>query len=509
MRRTPALVAGIVSLLGCAEARLACPQRGGAPWLDLSTEHFLVHTDLSAEQARASIATLEQIHASLHQAAWQGTPAPRVRLEIVLLRSLGELNQFMPRAVEGVTWSDQGGKQLIIAQAGQASALYTVRGGDRILKVNRAVRPDVTLAHEIAHALNNSFFRRQPLWLAEGMAEYLETVTYDAGSRRSTIGEPPGMLMARFNRRDRRPKPGILLADRRVVRTTDEVRAFYADSWALVHWLLNRRPAEFNRFQQRLRQGEDPDAAWDAEIGARGADLDDAVAGYLDEILRNGGEYHLFSVEVPVWDGQVRSAPMSDGEVHALWARVLRASPAAVPAARIGAEVEEALRQDPLSPAVLEVALPELPADERLQRARAAVAAHPDDWRAHALLADALESLPDRAAALEQAIARGPQSFELLRALSRVRAAQGRGDEAVELAMRALSLGGVNPVSLIVLSTGLAVSGNCPEAVRVLRRALDFADHGASQQALQQLRERAALLEQGDCGTSDSMTSKN
>jgi len=45
--------------------------------------------------------------------------------------------------------------------------------------------------------------------------------------------------------------------------------------------------------------------------------------------------------------------------------------------------------------------------------------------------------------------------------------------------------------------------------VRVLRRALDFADHGASQEALQQLRERASLLEQGGCGTPDSMTSKN
>ena len=73
------------------------------------------------------------------------------------------------------------------------------------------------------------------------VAQFLETVSYDASTQRGTIGEPPRTLVAYFLRTKRRPNASTLLAGRRLVLTDEGGIAFYADSWALVHYMLNKR----------------------------------------------------------------------------------------------------------------------------------------------------------------------------------------------------------------------------------------------------------------------------
>jgi hypothetical protein len=495
------LSVGIVAALalgGCASARLACPERGGPSWLELRTQHFVLRTDLPSDEARRWMAQMEQTRASLLQAAWHGAAPPAGRIDVVLFRDLGELHDFAPLQAEGVALWDFFGNHLLVAQGGQRHETASVRAGQGIYKVNRVIRPEVTLAHEIAHALNNAFLFRQPRWLAEGLAKFLETVAYDAATGKATIGEPPEVLAAHVTRRDVRLNPSTLLAGREVVlENSVSTISFYADSWALVHWLLNNRAEQFNRYQARLRRGEDPDAAW-AEIGVRGSDLDNQVHDYFGKSVERAGQYHTYSVDVPAWSGEIESRAVSDADVHALWAQLLRGLQPDDGRERLAAEVAEGVRLDPRSPAVVSASFPDLSGADRLTRARGAVSAHPDDWRAYALLARSSQSLDDRAAALEEAMAHALREAGPARALALVRAEQGRGKDAVALARRAMVLGGVTPQALFALSAGLRADGQCAEAALVARRALDFSSHEPPKKVREQLLELADHIER-DC----------
>jgi len=493
-------VVGLVAT-GCAgrQTTIACPEHGGAPWTTLRTEHFLVRTDLETAEARRWTVTLEQIRASLLEAAWHGAPVPPGRLEVVLFRSVDERVQFLTPSADAITYSNLAGDQLVVAQAGDTSRSENVSYEGYSFFVARRLRPEVSLAHEIAHALNDQFLRRQPRWLAEGLAQVLETVTFDVSTQTATLGVPPSYPVLWF-RGKRTPNAASLVAGRPLRLDGEAGMAYYADSWALVLWLLNQRGTPFNRYQGRLREGEDPDEAWTAEIGMRGDELEAEVRGYLASLINGSGTYKTYSVPVPVWSGAVQRTTMSDAEVHALWARLLSyLAPSPKVKARLAAEIAEAVRLEPLNPAVLEVSLPDLPRVERATRARAVVAAHPNDWRAHFILGQALEDLPERAAELERAIALDPHAVQTVRWLAIVRSAQGRGDEAVELAVRALDLGGVNPASLAALGDALAASGKCPEAIRVLRRAMDFSSHGLSDETRRRVREHVDDFERSGC----------
>lgn len=484
---------------GCGASPIACPDRGGASWETLRSEHFLVRTDIPDDDARDWVSTLEQVRASLHEAAWHGAPVPPGRLEVVLFRSVQERVQFLPAEAEAITYFDLAGHQLVVAQGGDRAVHHTFRVPGATVFLSQELRPEVSIAHELAHTIDDNFLRRQPLWLAEGLAQVLETVTYDVDAGTATIGAPSIYLVRWFGALQHKPNLASLLAGRKLVLSGEAGAAFYADSWALVVWLLNQRGAQFNRYQGRLRDGEDPDAAWTTEIGTRGDELDKAVRGYLAGLLDKSAMYHTYTVRVRAWKGAVTSAPMTDAQVHALWARVEGLAPSPKMRERVGADLAEAIRLDRLDPEVAELAMTFLSREEQLARARAVVVAHPDDSRAHALLALALEALPERAAELEEAMRLDPQAFQPVRSLARVRVAQGRGEEAVALASRALDLGGVNPVTLMILADGLAASGKCPEAVEVLLRAMDFSSHGVPDATRQTMRERADELEKRGC----------
>lgn len=50
-----------LSFFGCAAARVECPVHGGRQWLDVSTPHFHIRTNLSPGAAREQAQTLEQL----------------------------------------------------------------------------------------------------------------------------------------------------------------------------------------------------------------------------------------------------------------------------------------------------------------------------------------------------------------------------------------------------------------------------------------------------------------
>jgi len=59
-----------------------------------------------------------------------------------------------------------------------------------VMMADAAVRHARVLTHELTHAITFQFIRHQPVWFAEGIASYFETVNRDPNSSDVRVGDP-------------------------------------------------------------------------------------------------------------------------------------------------------------------------------------------------------------------------------------------------------------------------------------------------------------------------------
>jgi tetratricopeptide (TPR) repeat protein len=458
---------------GCAAGRaFRCPAQGGAPWRELATEHFVLRTDLDRDDALETLRRLERLHAAIRSALFEGAPGPGL-VEVVAFRSAEEFRELAPAGVDAYYLRSSGSPPRIVLTGALAPSQREL------------------LSHELTHHFLGAAFQRQPRWFAEGLAAYMESLGDQGGGADLVVGRAPP---ARLSRARWDPVPS-----REVLGWSGMPQprawALYASSWLLVHYLATRQPEAFAAFQRRLARGEDPDAAWRAELPA----LDPARPGALEALDRTLAAYARRDVEVsfrpappPAGIAPVEE-PMPPVEVHALrlalWPQ--RADPA--PAA-LRAEVAEALREDPHHPVALQV-LAETERRDPEPLARTAVAAHPDDARAWTFLAGALAGsarAAEREAAYRRAAELAPDHAAALANLAGDLLDGGRSGEALPYARRAAALAPWSPPILHRYAAVLADLGRCAEAIPVQRRALEALPDGTSVGAFGEFRDRLA-----------------
>ena len=144
---------------------------------------------------------------------------------------------------------------------------------NRILKGAGAVAMVTTIIHEGTHQLmfNTGLQTRladTPLWLSEGVAMFFETPDL-----RSTQGwNGPGRLnksrLIDLKKSDRAVDAltQLVSSDDRFKTTDRETTlAAYAESWALVHFLINRKPRLFGDYLKMLAEKQQQQAAGDGE----------------------------------------------------------------------------------------------------------------------------------------------------------------------------------------------------------------------------------------------------
>jgi tetratricopeptide (TPR) repeat protein len=470
--RTLVLLAALAT--GCAADRaFRCPASGGAAWREIATDHFVLRTDLDRGEAAALLGRLERQRAAILSALFEGaTPAPG-RVEVVAFRTGEEYRDVAPAGVDAYYLRSSGGPPRIVMSG-------------ELAPWQRAL-----LSHELTHHFLAGAFVRQPRWLSEGLATYLESLADDPRTGTLIVGAAP---LARLSRVRWDPVP-----TREVLRwggaPQPGAHALYASSWLLVHYLANRHAAAFAGYQARLARGEDPEAAWRAELpeydpNRRGAleALDRTLAAYAsDEVV---GTTHAAPAPRAVVGTE---QPMPSTEVHALRLALWPQRPDQR-TAPLRAEVDEALREDLGHPVALQV-LAELQGGDPRPLARAATRAHPDDPRGWTFLAGALdrkEERGEREAAYRRAVELSPDNPAALSNLATALLEDGRSGEALPLARRAAALAPWSPPLLRGYAAVLADLGRCAEAIPVQRRALDVLPEGTAEQAYRDLRDRLA-----------------
>jgi tetratricopeptide (TPR) repeat protein len=488
------------------------PGERGHKWVQLESDHYTLRTDLPPEQAREAMSRLERTRVAILAAMWPSALRQEMtKLTVYVLQDPREFEGLYPRRVRAFFFKSDT-EALIVLPGSPASWEYRFSG----LSEASSSR----LNHELTHFLSTYALARQPRWLSEGLAEYLETLRLSPDGSTAVVGSPhPGALYE---------MSGILdwVEDNQGMLTRDPARAWsmqhvlrwdrmqesgeedrkilymYAGSWLLVHWLIDERPEAFAAYQSLLAQGVAPEAALKQALPGMGSPALDLT---LLEYIRNR-RYKERTVPVPPVGTSFVETVLEDAEVHAirsklaaLGARLAWREPFIENRKKLAkAELDESLRLNPRGLSALTTQLRSAPESERPALAQAAVEAHPEEAEAWLLLAAARTDDPAaQEAAYKKALELEPQSFYAATGLAWLYVTQGRIPEALPLAQRAVQVAPWSAYALDTYALALAGSGACAEALRMEQRALELITEDADPGLERILRERIEGLVRG------------
>ena len=486
--RSATLLLPCLALAACAHGpAFRCEARGGAAWSEYRSKHFVVDSDAPAGKAAQLINLLETLQL-LDMKALVGTEVELPgHLRVVALARDGDFRDLAGPYVGGYYRLGQFEEPTIV------------------IPVSAISGAQATIAHELAHYLSRFLFPDQPHWLAEGLAQFVETLAEKpAGTRppvtgshmahaakfaRHRVGEIPSSVQGWP--RSVAPIPVLALLNWDGTEDRSLPGLYHASSWLLYHWLWNQRSAQFSDFQKRLSTGESPAAAWLAAFPEYDPAHPETFAS-LDATLdryRRGMAFATYAVEGTA-DGNFVQRPFPSAEAHLLLLAV-RGSWPDPPAARkalVESQMDEALREDPRNPlaATFSTEPQPRPAPEKF---RAATAQAPEDFRAWLLLSAVVDGA-EKEAALRKAVGLNPDSARAQNEFAWFLATSDRAREALPVANRALDLAPWDPKIVDTLAEVAARLSQCSQALQLEARAVSMrpADEG--------LRKRQADVQQ-------------
>ena len=243
-QRTRALVAAL-ALLVAAQAAAAKDT-----WTSVRSQNFFLVGNASEKEIRQVATRLEQFRDVFKRLFTQVNFSSPVPTTVVVFKSHAAYKPFKPVA---------DGKTVAVAGYFQPGddvnyiTLTTERGAES---------PYSVIYHEYVHLLvNNSLGRgAAPAWFNEGLAEYYRTFAVE-DDRKVHLGKFVDEHLYLLRQQRMLPLAQLLAVDHHSLeRNRHDVRGlFYAQSWALVHYLIlgneGRRLPQLGQFLELTRRG--------------------------------------------------------------------------------------------------------------------------------------------------------------------------------------------------------------------------------------------------------------
>lgn len=296
----------------------AIEEDGVALWRRVETAHFVVEGNGAREASLRRVAReLETLWSAFSMVPVLGRRPPEVKPLVVVLRSESEFHYIASSSTAAYFAHNTALGPMIVMPASSGPFRATV------------------VKHELAHFVSSKFLGAAPLWLAEGLAQVMETASYDSEEGELVLGAHSENLVASSAHR--------LPAERFLAKWPErlsglEASRFYGRSWLLVHLLIDHHLPAFADFLARVSRGDDWRTAWRSSRLPAFEQLDDLLQEY-----HRRAWYGLWRVAAPFSDvDPFESSPVSISDALALRAVLIANAP--LPARSLEQRLEEARR---------------------------------------------------------------------------------------------------------------------------------------------------------------------
>lgn len=252
----------------------AAPAKAGdPPWLVVHGEFFDIYTDASKGSAIDTAVWLEQFRRAV-SSLWKIEPATIRRATVVRFRSEQGFREYAPAGHLAGYFANN-----------DVMATMAFFGQDEEDSSRRLVQ------HECTHWLIGSSRLRIPPWVNEGLAELY--ATFEISGNTFTVFRPDVANLDWLRQNGVHSLRTVLVSDRDDIDydNRERVNAFYAQSWAIVHYLLRGTDlkdgaARLVRYLDAIDAGQPPETAFQNAFGTDFAAMERTLANYA-----RGGNY--------------------------------------------------------------------------------------------------------------------------------------------------------------------------------------------------------------------------
>lgn len=220
-------------------------------WKQVRSAHFVMAgngSDNELRQAATEMESFRQVLQQMFPSLRLTSPAPT---RIILFGDDGSFARFQPADRSGRRVGTVVGYFMPLPDTNYIIA--NVHGG-------RAFSLDV-LFHEYTHYVLDQNAHSVPLWFNEGVADYYSTFRLDPATGLRVVGTPPASRLSWLRRSALLPLEKMLSSHgaARLLQDQQDRATFYAESWALVHYLTlgddGRRQGQMDAYLENLDRG--------------------------------------------------------------------------------------------------------------------------------------------------------------------------------------------------------------------------------------------------------------
>lgn len=243
-------------------------------WIKVKSRHFTLVGNANEKQIRKVGAELEKFREAVSRLSgiWQRRFTPPVTVYVFKDNESYEpfkpLFQGKPTDVSGYLQSDNNSAYITLTADAQRQD------------------PEAIIFHEYVHFLTGGSGRALPVWLSEGLAEYFSTFAVTEGGKQIVIGRAIPTHLHRLRENGWLPMQSVLTADHDspFYQESHKKTVFYAQSWALTHYLMTgdaNRQSQFRQFLNAVAGGLSAEAACKQFFQASAEELDAAAREYI------------------------------------------------------------------------------------------------------------------------------------------------------------------------------------------------------------------------------------
>ena len=232
-----------------------------AEWTQVQTPHYLLLGDASPGDIRRIARRFEQFHAVMERLLSRGALSFATPTVVMVFKNRSSFRPYLPlyngrpQEIGGMALSG-GVINYMMLDASGGDAAYPL------------------VFHELTHQITRNVSPNAAVWLSEGVAEYYSTFEIYDGTE-VKLGVPIVDHIQRLRSGQFMPLKELLIVDSDSAAYNEQDRStlFYAQSWALVNFLVRDVPS-MQRFAEYMKAAQQGLSEEEALAKAYGLDLD-------------------------------------------------------------------------------------------------------------------------------------------------------------------------------------------------------------------------------------------